>query len=194
MLSRRVFALALLAAACAPASPTTPAAPADESAAPAASSTLYLVRHAEKEIRPEDPNPPLTAAGQARAAGLVHALEGAPLDAVLSTPLTRTRDTVAPVARARGLEIEELPAGDLEAWVARLQSPPGQRVLVAGHSNTLPAIMEGLGVSKISIADGDYGELFVITLTGELATLERRRFGDAEVEALAAETSSPEPE
>ena len=42
---------------------------------------------------------------------------------------------------------------------------PGQSVLVAGHSNTLPGILEALGVEKaVKIGHEDHDNLFVVVL------------------------------
>ena len=65
--------------------------------APAASTTVILVRHAEKAAEPAD-DPPLTAAGATRADALVDLVKDAGVTAVVSTQFQRTRLTAAPTA------------------------------------------------------------------------------------------------
>lgn len=107
--------------------------------------TFVVVRHAEKaEAGATDPV--LTGAGQARAARLAARLADAPLVAVYSTDLHRTRQTVAPSAGAHGLDVETYdPREPADAFAARLRGAhQAGTVLVAGHSNTVPAIVAAL--------------------------------------------------
>ena len=61
----------------------------------------------------------------------------------------------------------------------RLRNHANESVLVAGHSNTVPQILASLGVkSRVVLADGDYGDLFVVKLSVDGSKLDRRRFGD----------------
>ncbi|MEM1031084.1 MAG: phosphoglycerate mutase family protein [Myxococcota bacterium] len=142
--------------------------------------TVYVVRHAEKAATPED-DPPLSPVGQARAAALPETLArlpgAGPLTAVFSSPFARTRQTVAPVADRYDLPILTVGAGDIDGVVASLRRlAPGQRALVAGHSNTVPRILAALGIrGEITLSEEAYGDLFVVTLTSP-PTLERRTF------------------
>jgi phosphohistidine phosphatase SixA len=142
---------------------------------------VVLVRHAEKEARPGDPDPPLTDAGRRRAERLAAMLRDAKPDAIYTTPYRRTRDTVAPTAALAGVEPIEIGAGDREGLVQRLAGGhAGETVLVCGHSNTLPAILRDLGVPEPgTIADDEYDGLYLLALRpGERPALLRLRFGD----------------
>jgi len=71
---------------------------------------ILWVRHAEPE-RVESgtgvpANPPLTAAGVAQAERLASWLAHEPVDAIVSSPQLRARETAAPIAGAHGLEVE----------------------------------------------------------------------------------------
>jgi phosphohistidine phosphatase SixA len=140
--------------------------------------TVYLVRHAEKTAEVADP--PLTAAGAARARALADLLAEARVDAVVATEFQRTQQTVAPLAERLGLQVEVVDAAAADALVARLlASPPGSGVVVAGHSNTVPQLIAALGVEEaVEIPDDRYGDLFVVSIDGGTASLERRRFGN----------------
>jgi hypothetical protein len=62
----------------------------------------FLVRHAEKDPTVAE-NPPLSAAGQARALALADRLGGERITRVLATDTRRARDTAAPLATRLGL-------------------------------------------------------------------------------------------
>jgi len=74
-----------------------------QSNAPAADTTYYLVRHAEKTA--EKPDPGLTETGQQRAQDLAVHLKDVKLIKIYSSDYIRTRDTAAPIAAAQGLEV-----------------------------------------------------------------------------------------
>src|SRR5438105_14696907 len=61
--------------------------------------TVLIVRHAEKAAEPAD-DPPLTAAGDARARELWVAIKDAGVTAVITTQLLRTRATAQPTVDA----------------------------------------------------------------------------------------------
>jgi len=133
---------------------------------------VFLVRHAEKVDDGSD-DPDLTAAGRRRAAALARLLDGRATH-LFSSDYRRTRETLAPLAGDGGPEIRVLPAGDLDGWVAALRAlPAGSVAVVAGHSNTVPAIacrlaraVEGLDCAKpdVTLAHEEYDRLFEIVL------------------------------
>jgi broad specificity phosphatase PhoE len=139
----------------------------------AADRLVILVRHAEKDTAPRN-DPPLTAAGAARATALAGVVAEVGIDAVVVTPFRRTRETATPVARARGLVPVEVPVGrDIAAHVAAVADavharPPGAAVLVVGHSNTIPAILTALGGPALAgLCDRQYAVLYVLSLPAD---------------------------
>jgi len=59
--------------------------------------------------------------------------------------------------------VTSVPAADTNALVAAIRAQhPRDVVMIVGHSNTLPAIIKALGGPDVTIADDDYGELFVL--------------------------------
>lgn len=160
---------------------TSVASPAD---ARAAATTVIVVRHAEKAAVPGD-DPPLSAAGEARARALREALRDARVQAVLVTQLQRTRLTAAPLTAALGLEPEVVPVrGDVAAHARAvaervLSNHAGQTVLVVGHSNTVPAIVEALGGGAVDAIDERvYDDLFVVVRPADgAARLVHARYG-----------------
>ncbi len=163
--------LALLA--CDPAGPTTT--PPRESAPPP--KTIYIVRHAEKLVNEGERDPELSEAGLARARALPEALEGVQIDEIYTSDFQRTRQTVAPVAETAGLEPLLYDPADAEGTAARLSGSSAANILVAGHSNTIPDLIDALGGPPPRIADDQYGDLFVLTLDGKGTSLELRHYG-----------------
>lgn len=150
----------------------------------AAEVTVYVVRHAEKQSPGDVPmhaeDPPLSGEGQLRAMGLVEDLPVRELDAIYVTKTKRCHDTASAVMAVTGIEPIYYPPRDVEGLVARLRKRHGERVLVVGHSNTIPPLLEGLGVQEpIEIADDQYGDLWVVTVTANGTTVETRRYGES---------------
>jgi broad specificity phosphatase PhoE len=128
----------------------------------AAQSTLFLVRHAEKADN-DAKDPDISEAGRARADALAKTLKDAGITAIYATELKRTQQTAAPIARALQIDVTIVPAKETEALIAKLKATKGN-ALVVGHSNTLPGIMQALGVTDaITIGDNDYDNLFVVS-------------------------------
>lgn len=147
--------------------------------------TVVVVRHAEK-ADDGSADPDLNEAGRARARALVRVLEGARVDAVYATQYKRTRQTVEPLARHFGLETRVSPvtSDGIETYARNLSEQlqrehAGQTVVVAGHSNTVPVIVEALtGARTEAMSEDDYDHLYTIVI-GPAAPprLIRSRFG-----------------
>lgn len=148
------------------ASPAAVSAPAID---PTGTTTVTLVRHAEKaEVAGNDP--PLSAAGEARAIALADALATARIGVVLTTPFIRTGATAAPLLQRLGNVVPEVipvavPDHPQAVADAVLQRHRGASVLVVGHSNTIPAIIHALGGPALpDLCDAQYAQLFVLTI------------------------------
>ncbi|HPF22643.1 MAG TPA: phosphoglycerate mutase family protein [Hyphomonas sp.] len=137
--------------------------------------TIYLVRHAEKEA---GDNPPLTIVGRARADILAEELSGAGLTAIWSTDYTRTRETAKPASNRTGLPIQIYDPSRLDSFAARLKATPGT-FLVVGHSNTTPDLVKQLGGKPGAPIDEarEYDRLYVVTVTRGHVNTEIRRYG-----------------
>jgi phosphohistidine phosphatase SixA len=146
--------------------------------AASAQQAVLVVRHAEKADQSADSA--LSAAGQARAKALADLLRGAGVTHILTTDYLRTRQTAAPLATALGLTPEQVPARDLDALLAKLKAlDPASIVLVVGHSNTIPAILNGLGwTGQLDLPDTDYDDVFVVSpRAGQRASMVRLAYG-----------------
>ena len=138
--------------------------------------TVYLARHAET-VGGDGDDRWLGDAGRARAEALADALEGSGLQRVFSTDYRRTRETAAPIAERLGIEVENYDPRDLAGFAEELLSL-GQTVLVVGHSNTTPELVELLGGAPGPPIDEptEHDRLYRVELpSGETAVT---RYGD----------------
>jgi broad specificity phosphatase PhoE len=129
-----------------------------------AQTTIYLVRHAEKAGTVADRDPPLSETGRQRAAILAKMLRSAKLEAAYATDFDRTKQTVEPAAQGAGLTVTTY-ASERELAEKLKAGTAGKSVLVAGHSNTVPAMLEALGVAeKVTLGERDYDNLFIVVI------------------------------
>lgn len=143
--------------------------------------TVYLVRHAEREAG-YDADPGLSPAGRVRADELSALLGARSIAAIFTTQFARTQQTAEPLALARQLRPTVMYAGgsDHASRVAStiLDSYAGKTVVVVGHSNTIPEIIAAFGVAeRVSICESEYDWLFELVIVGSKATLTSSRYG-----------------
>jgi broad specificity phosphatase PhoE len=141
--------------------------------------TIILIRHAER-AGAMGGDPPLSDRGKQRAEALVPLLKDKNLRAIFITDTLRTRQTVAPLANRIALEPVELPGRNVAGLIARLKKfGEGDTVLVVGHSNTLPEIVEGLGGSTARIGETEFDRMItVVTHENEKPTVTTTRYGN----------------
>jgi 8-oxo-dGTP diphosphatase len=108
-----------------------------------------LVRHADAGSKRRWPGPdtqrPLSAHGQRQTRGLVSTLHGLDIRAIWTSPMTRCRQTVEPLARARALPIRETgllsPDADLTDLLALLVQPSITDAVLCTHRETLTRVL-----------------------------------------------------
>lgn len=141
--------------------------------------TIFLVRHVEK-VADGSADPALTPAGSARADELAYILKHVKLDAIYSTPYIRTKQTVLPIAKEKGLRVMFYKPREKDFLKKVLQTYSGGTVLIVGHSNTIPGLANELaGQSDFrDLDDATYDNLFIacVSLEGKAVIL-RMRFG-----------------
>lgn len=145
---------------------------------PAEVSTFYLIRHAEKDrTNPDDPDPELNQKGLGRAMHWAEILDDVPLDAIYSTDFERSRMTAAPVSVKQDLSITYYDPADMDLDLFRAENL-GKQVLVVGHSNTTPDLVNRLSgeVRFTQMDDDDNGSLYIVTLVGEQSSVTRLQF------------------
>ena len=146
--------------------------------------TVIVVRHAEKNIEPSNPDPDLSPAGQARALELARMFGDAGVNAIYATQFKRTQQTVKPLADRLGLTANVLASKDTQELVRQiLTSHRGQTIFVAGHNNTVPEIVAALGGGNFPvIPENEFDNMFIVTVY---------RFGRAKVVKLKFGNASP---
>ena len=105
--------------------------------------TIYVVRHAEKELGSA---PGLTPQGQARAEFYAKFFAKEKFAAIYSTPTRRTFETAKPLAEAQQLPVEEYANGlEFDAFAKTLlDKHQGETIFIVGHSNTVPLLVNNL--------------------------------------------------
>ncbi len=147
-------------------------------------SRVLLLRHAEKsDDDPQDPS--LSEAGRERARSLDQLLGAVGAAKLYATNFRRTRETLAPFAERIGAAPEVYDGRDLQGLIRHLsQNDPALLAVVAGHSNTTPALAKALGVELEALdergyfPDAAYERLVLLTLS--------RSAPDAPVRAISA--------
>ena len=126
-------------------------------------STVFLVRHAEKE--PGGTDPSLIALGRERAESLAATLADAGITAIFSSEYKRTQETAAPLGKRLGLPVTAVPGKDLDALMSKVRAlAPGGRALIVGHANTIPELAQRLtGIKVAELTESDYDRLYVAT-------------------------------
>jgi phosphohistidine phosphatase len=123
---------------------------------------LFVVRHAEAAPGDPDELRPLTDAGRAVARALGDRLAEYDLDAVLSSPLLRARETADAIGRAVGLVAEPderlAPGADADA-VREAVAGRGQTVVMVGHQPDCSEIVLALTGERVSFEPGAVHEV-----------------------------------
>lgn len=163
-----VLAVLVATLACAGAAPPTP------DAAPGPAGVVYLVRHGETVWEGADRH--LSDRGRARAEAIALRLADAGIERILSTETPRTEETAAPTAARLGIVVESYegnPHERLAPFAAALRAAGGI-VLVVGHSDTTPVLVELLGGEPgTPIGHDEHDRLYRVELPSGATTMER---------------------
>ncbi len=131
----------------------------------ACSSTIYLVRHAEKAAANAtmSTDVDLSETGYQRAVSLQKMLKEKNLQAVYSTAYKRTLSTARPTSVSHLVEITIYNNGDSLMQV--LVNQKNRTSLVVGHSNTIPKMLRSVGLKptfESNIPDSIYNRFFTV--------------------------------
>ncbi len=155
-----------------------------------AKSVIYLIRHAEKaDDGTRDPS--LNEAGRARAGWLTDWFAGRGITAIYSSEFKRTLETVAPLSERLNMPIAPYDPRALEDLAALLRSNTDDQdsvILVVGHSNTTPALV------NILIGEDRYPDLVEGWMYDRIFQVNLSDDGQAAVEILYSEPRSTKPE
>jgi len=135
-------------------------------------STYYFIRHAEKDrTDPENPDPELNQDGLDRAIRWAEVFDPIPLDMVYSTNYERTSMTAAPTSIKKDIDIEYYDPRTIDIEEFKLVNE-GKNVLVVGHSNTTPIMVNKvIGMEKYDqMDDSDNSSLFIVRIIDGVPT------------------------
>jgi phosphohistidine phosphatase SixA len=141
--------------------------------------TVFLVRHAEKEDEPKQ-DPPLKKEGVARSQELARMLSTAGIKAIYTSQFLRTKQTAEPLTAKTGVGVTALTlkpnpsnlrliAEESTAEVVnKILQRPGDSALVIGHSNWIPDIIKMLGGEVVpTIDEQKFDDLFIVIVYGK---------------------------
>ena len=128
--------------------------------------TIWVVRHAEKDASSQSNDPVLSAEGQGRALALAKVLKHQNLKAIYVTGLKRTGLTAKPLAEQAKI-LPRFYTDSLKEYAnVILKNFKGKNVLIVGHSNTIMPLLVAFGAEQPfqELADDDYDMLFKVTV------------------------------
>jgi broad specificity phosphatase PhoE len=140
--------------------------------------TIYIVRHAEKQLVGNDPD--LAYVGGIRAKKLAQILKGEEIKHIFSTDYLRTRNTALPTAEAAGIQIQSYEPSNHDDLVDLLRNLEGN-ILVVGHSNTVSQLANyfvGESEKFADLTDLEYDFIYVVNLESNSSAVERKVYKD----------------
>lgn len=159
MLRTMVAGLMLMLAACVTPQPAEP------------QPNFYVMRHLHTPAGVSDPD--LTAEGQRYAVAVSDWFRRDPPDVIYVSSPKRAQQTAAPLAERLRLTPKIYDAKDTAALVAAVKAERGT-VLVVGHSNTVPDIVEQLGGARPGpLVHEDFGDIWHIAGPERVTTRDR---------------------
>lgn len=140
------------------------------------SSTFYLIRHAEKDRSDsKNKNPNLTPKGLERANYWSSYFDTIQLSSVYTTDFNRTKQTILPICNLKNITPEIYSPDNINIQKF-INTNEGKNVLISGHSNTTPAIVNKLINKKEfdDMDDSDNKSLFVVKISNSNIDFEVR--------------------
>jgi broad specificity phosphatase PhoE len=127
--------------------------------------TFILLRHAEKVIDGTD-DPDLTAEGVERAERVAFMLKATDVDAIYSTNYKRTRNTVAPLAESKNIQVLPYEAHNPDIIDMMVNSHRGKTIVICGHSNNIPWTANLLtGTESLKdFREDDYDNMLIVSV------------------------------
>ena len=152
--------------------------------------TVFIVRHVEKDTLNKTDDPELSAEGRARAQALSQMLAKRQPAALFTTDTKRARATLGPLAIATKLEPQIYdPKRGRDLADRILKDFAGKSVVIVGHSNTVLSLIDDFGgIPPVDeIRDNEYDYLFTVRVApGMQPTVETRGYGAERREPVAS--------
>jgi phosphohistidine phosphatase SixA len=135
---------------------------------------FFIVRHAEKDTA-GGANADLNDIGRGRADILPKIFRKIHLKKIYSTDRPRTKNTAKPLAASKKRPVEIYDAKQQKALLQQLlEQNKGNRILLVGHSNTVPQLINILrgNEEEKEFSESDYSRLYIVTV---------KKIGEAQV-------------
>lgn len=132
-------------------------------------SYFYLIRHAEKlRIDKTERNPKLNEKGVLRAEKWKEILKNINLDKIYSTNYNRTIETANPTSKLQNIDIIIYSPSNSD-YKNFKEINKGKKVLIVGHSNTIPNFVNGLIEKDFydQIDDLNNSNLYLVNICGD---------------------------
>ena len=146
--------------------------------------TIILVRHAEKDT---GNNPVLNAIGHSRSGYLLSALRDNDVKKIFVTQYRRTQQTADSLRLRMKVDTIHYNADATgEGLIKMLEKHriKNQKILIIGHSNTIPVLIGRLGISKpVTLKDDEYDTIYLIKYVKGEPMLFMKKFGDPLVQS-----------
>ena len=130
--------------------------------------TIVLVRHAEKDtaVISPDGDDPLSTAGRERALRLWKVIKKYKPHEIFATDYKRTQQTVAPIALKRNKKVQIYDTSKQADLVSQIMASKTEHYLIAGHSNTIPALVNLLAKKEVfkQVLESEYGVIWVVRI------------------------------
>lgn len=141
---------------------------------------IYLSRHAER--LDNSSNSPLSEEGSQRANTLKDTLLNKSIDLIYATPYLRTQQTAQPTADAFGKELTIYGTDSTFQFVQAIKKLNGKNLLIVGHSNTVPEMVNLFTSEQVEIGHDDYDNLYRIRVKkgigGKKYSLQKLKYGE----------------
>ena len=128
--------------------------------------SVYLIRHAEKvRTNKNEKDPLLNKRGLLRAKKWSEIFQKIEINKILSTDTKRTMSTVIPTSKEKKIKIELYRPEEI-TYESFLEKNKGKKVLIVGHSNTIPETTNILIKNKFynQIDDNNNSNLYFINI------------------------------
>jgi broad specificity phosphatase PhoE len=141
--------------------------------------TVILIRHADRTSSTNS-DPPLNTKGEARVQKLIHVLGQSGIEAIYHSHFIRSKQTAQPLAaHLPGIATKQLDEA-LEIKNNILAHHAGKAVLVIGHSDTVPDLINQLSAGRMPVInDSEFDNLFIVTVLGTgKASITHLKYGE----------------
>ncbi|SKB85522.1 histidine phosphatase family protein [Daejeonella lutea] len=146
-----------------------------------AQTTVYIVRHAEKNMKdPASADPALSIDGQDRARDLATLLQPKRLLAAYATNSKSSKLTAEPSAYGHGVKVQVYDPTDLAEFASTvLRQHTGGAVLIVADLNNVLNMVEAFGIKSTMppLNADDYNYLFAVTVNGDSTQLMITQYG-----------------